>query len=104
MRRLSPPEILEPRRRQLRVAYRVLDVAMAQVSLQCPCVVPFACQSVAAGVPKHVWVGLEAELGLSAGPLDHASEPCSAEGCSTFRCEHERRLGLLFSLEAPQSP
>jgi hypothetical protein len=33
---LSTPEVLETIRRQLGVANRVLDVAVAQVSLQCP--------------------------------------------------------------------
>jgi hypothetical protein len=48
------PEILEPRRRQLRVPYRVLNVAVAKVSLKRPRVVPLVGQRVAAGVPQHV--------------------------------------------------
>jgi hypothetical protein len=37
---LGPPEILEPRRSEFRIAHRVLDVFVAEVSLQRPSVVP----------------------------------------------------------------
>ena len=46
------PEILEPARRQLGVSHRMLDIAMAQVGLQCPRIMallarakPQACRS-----------------------------------------------------------
>jgi hypothetical protein len=37
---LRSPEVLEPCRRQFRIAHRVLDVAVSEVSLQGPRVVP----------------------------------------------------------------
>ena len=56
---LTAPEILEPRRRKLGVAHRVLDVAVAEIGLQGARIVSLVRQRVAAGVPEHVRVGLE---------------------------------------------
>lgn len=47
---------------------------MPEVGLQRSRVVPFVRERIAAGVPEHVRVGLEAELRLEARPLDHAGE------------------------------
>ena len=54
-----PPEVLKPIRRQLGVAHRVLDIAMAKIRLQCPRIMPLVCQGEATGVSKHVGVSLE---------------------------------------------
>ena len=51
----SSPEVLEPARRQLGVSHRVLDVAVAEVSLQRSGIVALVGQRKAAGVPQHVW-------------------------------------------------
>ena len=67
-----------------------------------PSVVPLVSESVAAGVPQHVRVRLEGQLGLDPCPLDHAGEPGGAEGCPAFRREHEGRLRLLLALKPPQ--
>src|SRR5262245_3403744 len=48
------PEILETIRRQLVVAHRVLDVLVAEPSLQRPRIVTGICQCIAAGVAQHV--------------------------------------------------
>ena len=64
-----PPEVLEPRRRQLAVAHRVLDRAMAQPILQRPCIMPCIRQSVAASMPEHVAVNRESEAGTLANAL-----------------------------------
>jgi hypothetical protein len=56
--RSIPPEVLEPIRRQLGVAHRVLDVLVAKVCLQRPGVVAGICEGEAAGVPKHVGMRL----------------------------------------------
>ena len=56
---VSPPEILEPCRRQFRVAHGVLDVPVSEVGLKSSRVVPFIGQGVTARVSEHVWVGLE---------------------------------------------
>jgi len=98
---LLAPEVLEPRRRQFRVTHRVLDVAVPKVGLQGACVVAFVGQGKSAGVPEHVRVRLEPELGLSPGSLDHASEAGRRERCPLLRGEHEGGGGLLLALEPP---
>ena len=82
----------------------MLNVAVAEVGLQRPRVVALVGQRITAGVPQHVRVRLEGQLGLPARPLDHAGEPSGAERCPAFRGEHEGRLGLLLALEPPQRP
>ena len=79
----------------------MLDVAVAEVSLQGARVVSLVCQRITTGVPKHVRVRLETKLSLDTRPLDHACEPGGAEGCAALRSEHEGRRGLLFALEPP---
>jgi hypothetical protein len=96
------PEIPKTHRRQFRVANRMLNVAMAEISLQGSGVMPFVGQCVAAGVPEHMWMSLEPQTCFSASPPNHACEPCGAEGCSSLRREHEWRLRLLLTLKAPQ--
>ena len=95
------PEIPKPCWRQFRVSHCVLDIPVAEVSLQGSGVVPLVGERVAAGVPKHVRMCLEAKTRLAPSPLDHAGEPCGAEGCSSLRSEHEGRFRLLLALEAP---
>jgi len=70
------PKLFEPRRRQLSVAHRVLDVAVPKVSLQGARIVPLVGQRVAAGVPEHVGMSLEAQLSFGTRPLDHAPPHC----------------------------
>jgi len=38
---------------------------------------PLVGQGVTAGIPKHVRMGFEAELGVHAQPLDHPGKPGS---------------------------
>src|ERR1035441_2396540 len=45
------PEVLEPIRREFGIAGGVLDVAVAQVMLDRPCVLPVVGQLIAGGVP-----------------------------------------------------
>ena len=47
---------------------------MPEVRLQRSCVVSLVCQRVAAGVPEHVWVGLEGKPRFGACSLDHAGK------------------------------
>jgi hypothetical protein len=61
-RRLSP-KVLEPIRRKLGVAHRVLNVLVTEISLQRPRVVPRIGQCLAAAVPQHVRVNREGHLG-----------------------------------------
>jgi hypothetical protein len=55
------------------------NVAVSETSLECPRIVATIGQRVATGVPEHVRVRLEGELGLPSRPLDHTSEPGSAK-------------------------
>jgi len=52
----------------------VLNVAVAKVSLKRSGIVSSICERIAAGVPEHLRVSLEPELGLGACTLDHAGE------------------------------
>ena len=63
----------------------MLDVLVPEIGLQCPRVVAPVRQGIAAGVPKHMRVRLERQLGGLTRPLNHASEP--------GRREDERELG-----------
>src|SRR4029450_8773700 len=49
--RWSAPEVLEPMRRKLGVAHRVLNVLVTEIRLQCACVVASIGQGLAAGMP-----------------------------------------------------
>ena len=99
-----PPKVLEPRRGQFSVAHRVLNVAVAEISLQCTGVVALVGQRIPASVPKHVRVRLEGQLGLPARPFDNAGEASRTKRCPAFRGEHEGRLGFLLALKPPQRP
>ena len=81
---LAPPEVLEPHRRQFRVPHRVLDIAVAEIGLQGARVVPLVGERVAAGVPEHVRVCLEAKIGLGPCPLNHTGEASRREGRSAL--------------------
>jgi hypothetical protein len=53
------PEILEPHRRQLGIAPRVLDVAMAEVGLQSAGIMSSIRKRVPTSVPEHMGVRLK---------------------------------------------
>jgi hypothetical protein len=53
----------------------VLNVSVPKVSLQRPRIVPFVGQRVTTGMPEHVRVRREGQLGLDARPLDHLGLP-----------------------------
>jgi hypothetical protein len=98
---LLPPKVLEPRRRQLGVAHRVLDIFVSEVGLERSRIVAPVRQGVAAGVAQHVRVNLKAELCLDACAFDHAGKPGGAKRRTAFRCEHVCRL-VLVALQPPQ--
>jgi hypothetical protein len=89
LRRL-PPEVLEPGRRQLGIAHRVLDVAMAEVGLQGAGVVASIGKRKAAGVAQHVRMCLEIDAGSTPDALDHLGEAGGRERRTTLAHEHER--------------
>src|SRR5271165_7638417 len=65
-RRVGASDDAEPIGRQLRITYRVLDVAVAEIGLQSPRVVAFIGYGKAAGVPQHVWMSCDAQVAASA--------------------------------------
>lgn len=94
------PKILEPRRRQLGVPHRVLDVFVAEIGLQCPRVVPVVGELVTAGMSQHVRVGLEAKLGFDPRPLHHPGKSGRAKRRAALRGEHKGRRRRLLALKA----
>src|SRR5215472_9687598 len=68
------PPSFKAGRCQLGVAYRVLDVLVAQVGLQAARVVAFVCELVAASVPQHVRVRFDFEPSSLASPADKLLE------------------------------
>ena len=80
----------------------MLNILVPEVGLQRARVVALIRQLVAASMAQHVRMGLEAELRLNPGPLDHAGEPGGAERRTTLGREHEWRLRVLLALEPPQ--
>jgi hypothetical protein len=69
-KRSTSPEVFEACRRQFGITHRVPNVAVAKVSLKRLGIVSLTCECVAAGVPQHVRVDLEAQLGCGTRPLD----------------------------------
>ena len=100
----SSPEVLEPARRQLGVSHRVLDVAVAEVSLQRPGIVALVGQRKATGVAQHVRMSRKAQLGLDTSALHHARKACRRERRAPLAGEYERRLGILLPLQLAQGP
>jgi len=101
---LLSPKVLEPCRRRLGVAHRMLDVAVTEIRLERPRIMPSVGQCVSASMPQHVRVSLKAKPSLDPGPLHQAGEPGSGERRPTLRRKYERRFGLLLALEPPQRP
>jgi len=56
----------------------------------------------AAGVAQHVRVDLHIEAYSLTSALNHRLEATLGEWRAAFRCEYERRFGVLFTLEPPQ--
>jgi hypothetical protein len=61
------PKALEPIRAEFRIAHRVCDVPVTEVLLDRSRIVPFVCELVAGGVPKHVRMDREGEFRELAG-------------------------------------
>ena len=86
------------------VSHRVLDVAVAEVSLQRPRIVALVGQRKATGVAQHVRMSRKAQLGLDASALLHARKACRRERRPPLAGEHKRRLGILLPLQLAQGP
>ena len=63
----------------------MLNVFVPQVCLQGPGIVTTVRQRVAAGMPQHVRMRLEAKLRLDPCPFDHPGETGSSEGLHASR-------------------
>ena len=85
-----PPEILERRRAQLRVARRVLDRSVSEPILDASRVVAGIGESVAAGVAQHVGVNRKSESGALADALDQLVDRIRREWAAALGGEHER--------------
>src|SRR6516165_10379798 len=96
----SLPEELEPIRCQLGVSDCVLDVAMAEPSLQRPCVVPCIGQGEAAAVAQHVREDLEGHAGAPAEALEMITKGLGCHWTAALGLEHERRC-LLLAAQTP---
>ena len=76
---------------------------MPEIGLQRARVVPLVGQRIAAGVPQHVRVRLEAKLASLPARSTMRAKPAGGERCAPLGGEHEGRLRLLLALEPPQS-
>jgi hypothetical protein len=61
------------------------DVLVTKVGLQRPCVVSLIDQRITAGVPEHVRVCFEVELGLAASAFDHLGKAYGGERRTPLR-------------------
>src|SRR6516165_1088148 len=89
---LGSPKVFETRWRQFRISHRMMNIFVAEVRLQCPCVVTPVRQCVAAGMSKHMRMHTELELGLLAQSGHHLGEARPCERRAPLRHEHERRV------------
>ena len=78
------PEVFESIRRQLGIAGGVLDVAVSQVLLDRPRILPVVGQFVPGGMAKHMWVNLKRDASLAPSPIDDLA----------YRIDGERSLAL----------
>ena len=95
------PKIFEPIGRHLGVSNRVHDIIVAHVVLKSSRIDPVVCQFVASGVPKHVRMNWEWELGGFSGPGNHFQEPCGRGGPAALGDEDISRLHI-FPAELTQ--
>jgi hypothetical protein len=65
------PQPLEPNRRQLRISNGMPNILVAEIGLDGPGIDAIVGHLEPAGVPQHVRVHWEAELGAIAQPLGH---------------------------------
>ena len=74
---VAPPKVLEPVGRHFGVPHGVLDVLVAEVVLQCPCIVAIGGEFEPTGMAKHVRMDGEWHLGGLPEALD---EPVETDG------------------------
>ena len=75
---------------------------MTKIGLDGPGIDAVVGQLEPAGVAQHVRVDLHIEACSLTSAFDHRLKATLGEWRAAFRCEHERRFGVLFTLEPPQ--
>ena len=80
----------------------MLDRLVAEIGLDGPGIDAVVSQLKAAGVAQHVRVDLHIEAYSLTSALDHRLKATLGEWRAAFRCEHERRFGVLLALKPPQ--
>ena len=80
----------------------MLDRLVAKIGLDRPGIDAVVGQLEATSVAQHVRVDLHIEACGLTSALDHRLKATPGEWRAAFRCEHERRFGVLFTLEPPQ--
>ena len=100
-RQSIPPEILEPIRRQLGIAHRVLDVLVSHPRLNSAGIMAGFRERIATPVPKHVRVDREWHPGAHAQPHHKRMEALGRNRTASFRSK-DIRAGRLFALQAAQ--
>ena len=97
------PDVFEPPRRQRSITRGRVDRAVAEIGLQRSGIDALIGQRVAAGMPEHMWVDLEADLGFVAGAGEQLGEAGRGERSTPLRGKDEgrRRLALQLS-QRPQ--
>src|SRR5262245_50862698 len=98
----SAPEVLEPVRRQLSVAHRVLDVLVPEICLQRARVVASIGELEPAGMAKHVWVDREGHASTLADAPEQGIEALGRHRSTSLGREYMRGW-LLLTLQAAQS-
>jgi hypothetical protein len=101
--RSASPKVLEPVGRHLGVPDRMLDVPVAEVVLQSPCVVAIIGELKTTGMAQHVWVDRERHLGSLADPLDEAVEADGTDWSAALGNEHVS-LFRVFAAQPAESP
>src|SRR5262249_45214770 len=86
--RSASPQVLEPVGRHFGVPDRVLDVLVAKVALQSPCVVAIIGELKTTDMAQHVWVDREWHLGSLADALDEAVETHGDDGPAALGNEY----------------
>src|SRR5664279_5170315 len=89
------PEVFETIRCQLGIAGGVLEVAVSQVLLDCPRILPVVGQFVSGGVAQHMWVNLERDAGLAPSPFDDLTYCINGERSLALADKHVGRARVV---------
>jgi hypothetical protein len=91
------PKPLEPVGRQVCIPYRMSDILVTKVMLERPRIVPLVGQLVAAGVPEHVRVHREGQIGLQSCTGDKLADVARRHWAATLGDKQVGAVGPLTS-------